>query len=187
MKKRSISIILFLALILLLFSCGPVKEGETSINTDAGELSFSAFSAVTLDGKPIDQSVFEGKKLTMINVWATFCGPCIREMPDLGRLSTAYGEEFQIIGIPLDVVDYRLIEREEELTKAKEIITEADADYLHLIPSGSLSRLFLSEVQSVPTTVFVDGNGNQIGEIYVGAMSEKEWAEIIEALLAHVK
>lgn len=184
MKKRLIFLSLLLLFLLLLSSCRSSRE---DVNTDVGELSFSAFTAVSLDGKAIDQSVFEGKKLTMINVWATFCGPCIREMPDLARLNEAYGEDFQIIGIPIDVVDYRLVAQDEELAKAKEITAETGAAYLHLIPSRPLQEILLSEVQSVPTTVFVDENGNQIGELYVGAMSEKEWAGIIEALLDSVK
>ena len=184
MKKCLVFLALLLLFLLLLSSCQTHRE---DVNTDAGELSFSAFTAVSLDGKAIDQSVFEGKKVTMINVWATFCGPCIREMPDLAKLNEAYGEDFQIIGIPIDVVDHRLVTQDEELAKAKEIAAETGAAYLHLIPSGSLQEILLSEVQSVPTTVFVDESGKQIGELYVGAMSEKEWAEIIEALLDSVK
>ena len=41
----------------------------------------------------------------MVNIWATFCSPCIREMPELAELNEAYGDNFQVIGIVVDAAD----------------------------------------------------------------------------------
>ena len=64
------------------------------------------FETVDINNNPFDQSVFTKSKLTMVNIWATFCGPCINEMPDLAELNKQYdNEKFQIVGIPVDIVD----------------------------------------------------------------------------------
>ena len=55
------------------------------------------FSAKDIDGKNVSEAVFADSKITMVNVWGTFCGPCIREMPDLGVLDKKYGDDFQIL------------------------------------------------------------------------------------------
>ncbi len=65
----------------------------------------SSFSATDLDGNAVDESIFSSSKLTMVNIWATFCGPCIGEMPDLGLLNEEYASEgFQVVGIVADVL-----------------------------------------------------------------------------------
>lgn len=184
MKKFLLILVSAILLASLLSSCG---EDNGGINTEKRDLSFYGFSAVSVDGQPVNQSVFADKKLTMINIWATYCGPCIREMPDLAKLNTAYGDDFQIIGIPVDVVDFRLLVQDDKMALAKDIIETTGADYLHIIPSGSLFSIHLDEVQAVPETVFVDKNGRQVGDIYLGSRTEEEWAVIIEALLESVK
>lgn len=152
---------------------------ETSV-TEAGlpeERLFGDFTTMTLEGEETDQEIFAQAELTMVNIWATFCGPCIREMPDLGILSQEYKEQdVQIIGMIADVA-----EAKEETALA--IVEYTQADYPHLILSEDLLQSYLGQVQVVPTTVFVDKEGKQVGEVYAGAKSKEEWAEILEELL----
>lgn len=175
---------MFLALLCALFltACG---QKQVEINAAPGEISFSGFSAMDFSGNVRSEEVFSERKLTMINIWATTCGPCVEEMPALVNLNVAYGEDFQVIGIPVDVVDRNLMKIQDRVKKAEEMMVTAD--YLHLVPSKSLMELHLSQVQLVPETIFVDSTGRQIGDVYPGAKSEEEWAEIIEALLEQMK
>ena len=138
---------------------------------------------------PVDSSVLKGKKLTMINIWATYCGPCINEMPFLGEISKEYADkDFQIIGIALDVVDYYTGGlSESQISLAKDIINRTGADYLHLVPSESLYNAKLSQVTSIPETIFVDENGCQVGESVIGGRSKEAWIEIIENRLEQVQ
>ena len=94
-----------LALFMLSFSaCGEDEKIENQPSEVQGVLS--SFNTTDIDSNQVDESVFKGKKLTMINIWATYCGPCINEMPALGKISREYaGEGFQIIGIPVDGID----------------------------------------------------------------------------------
>lgn len=140
------------------------------------------FSAMDLDGNQVDQTVFEGRKLTMVNVWGTFCGPCISEMPDLGKLNETYQDQgFQLLGIVADVLDQEGNPSETQIATAKEIVEKTGAGYPHLIPSaGMLPRL--SEVVYIPTTFFLDENGDILGSV-VGAKDLESWSAIVEGLL----
>ena len=143
------------------------------------------FTAEDLDGNPVDDSIFEGYGVTMVNVWATFCGPCIEEMPYLGTLAEEYASQgLQIVGIVSDVLA-RDGSYDEELTQlARDIAAETGADYLHLMPSADLQTRVLGSVQAVPTTFFVDEHGAQIGEAILGAQTEDAWRQVFDELLA---
>lgn len=173
--KRTIAVILTLALILT--ACGAFA-GET--------LNLSAFESTGLDGEKVDGTIFEGHTLTMINVWGTFCGPCLREMPDLEKLSQWYGDDFQLIGIPVDTVDYYGHTLPETVGEAKELLTALGVTYRQIMPSASLTELFLSGVQYVPTTIFADEAGNVLGAL-VGSRSFEEWKAVTDALMEALK
>ncbi|ODU76578.1 MAG: hypothetical protein ABT00_15155 [Bordetella sp. SCN 68-11] len=155
--------------------------------TEQPEGLFSLFAAETLEGETVDQSIFEGKTLTMINIWATFCSPCLDEMPDLAALNEAYADKgVQVVGIVIDMLNEDGTISEAQLENAKGIVAETGANYTHLLPSYDLIALKLQEVDSVPTTIFVDETGAQVGEDYIGARSQEKWSEIIDTLLEEV-
>ena len=61
---------------------------------------FGEFEVTDLDGKKVDKSIFQEADVTMVNVWATFCNPCLEEMPYLAELSKEYdSKNVQIIGL----------------------------------------------------------------------------------------
>ncbi len=147
----------------------------------------STFTSTAIDGNPVDAAIFSGSKLTMVNIWATFCTPCIEEMPDLGKLNTQYADKgFQIVGIIADAADGDGAIIENMVDLAREIVDATGADYLHILPSADINRLLLGNVTAVPTTIFVDDGGKQIGEAYVGSRTGDEWASIIDNLLKEV-
>ena len=92
---------LLAAALLLLSACGqaaaPAETSGAEETAPAGILS--SFDTVDLDGNAVDQGVFSEHKLTMVNIWATYCGPCISEMPDLGILAEEYEDKgLQVMG-----------------------------------------------------------------------------------------
>lgn len=179
-----------LALTLLLSGCGRSSNDDDDDDYDSsesGDSVFGSFTAKDLKGNTVDEDVFENCELTMVNIWATFCGPCINEMPDLGELDDAGGENFQVIGIVLDVTDPNGKVISSQKSKAEKIIDQTGADYLHILPNEDLNDAFLGQVQVVPTTVFVDKNGNQVGEVYTGSMSKEQWESVIEDLMEEVR
>src|SRR5699024_5930416 len=107
MKKNGLSAILLTdVLVTALCSCGKEEEPrdtKVSESTEepadtSGEALFGEFEAETIDGESVTQDIFGQSKLTMVNIWGTFCGPCIQEMPELGEISRSYDTgEFQMI------------------------------------------------------------------------------------------
>jgi len=140
------------------------------------------FTTDTLQGEAIDDSVFANAKVTMLNVWGTYCAPCLMEMPELGKLSADYADKgLQVIGLVCDVYEGKDIARDYAIELAGK--TGADG-YTHITVSDSVQSNIMSGVYAVPTTLFVDQNGNLICQPVVGASMYDRWAAAIDELLA---
>lgn len=206
MKKRTLMLCVMCALLVITVSgCGkPQDSGEdvsiTAENSseetvendaDSAELvenDFSSFQTWDFEGNEVDQSIFEDYDLTMINIWATFCTPCLSEMPELGELNEEYRDQgFQVIGIVIDLFNQDGSVSEEQFQLAVEIAAATNANYTHLLPSSDLIQIKLKDVTSVPETIFVNKNGALVGQSYLGARSKEAWAQIIDELLEEVK
>ena len=162
-------------------------EAPAITEAPAAKSVFGDFTAQDINMNEVSSSIFEGKKVTMVNIWATFCGPCITEMPYIGTLAKEYAEKgLQVVGIVIDAAEGNGEVDDSLLAEAKRIISETGADYLHILPSESLTKAYLNNVQFVPTTVFVDENGVRIGDEYVGGMSEADWRAVFDEMLEAV-
>jgi rhodanese-related sulfurtransferase/thiol-disulfide isomerase/thioredoxin len=167
---------------------GIIYNEPAPTDPEAATGVLSKFGAMDIDGRFVNEAVWSGYKLTMVNVWATFCGPCINEMPDLGKLSAEYQDkDFQIVGIVADSSDNTGEPIDDMVSLAKDIVKQTGADYKHILASSDLNTLLLNSVSAVPTTIFVDEKGSQVGEAYVGSRSEDEWKTIIDELLKEVE
>lgn len=154
------------------------EQGDTADLAD--QSAGIVFEAQDLEGNAVTESVFTQSRLTMVNVWATYCNPCLSEMPGLGELAGEYdAEQFQIIGIVSDVQEGA---EEEAVEYAVSLVSQTGADYMHLLLNESLFRSMLSGVSAVPTTFFVDENGEVLDTV-VGAMEKSAWKEKIDGLL----
>ena len=157
-----------------------VDESEDSesvtMNSQGGAQGY--FTTTDLYGNEVSQEIFAESKLTVVNVWATYCGPCIQEMPYLGELAEEYDStQVQFVGIPTDVYN------QEYLEYALSLVEETGADYTHLLLSEELYNWGLSDIQYVPTTFFVNSEG-EILDTVVGSMSKEDWKELIDSKLA---
>ncbi|MDE6944711.1 MAG: TlpA family protein disulfide reductase [Lachnospiraceae bacterium] len=156
------------------------ETGEEAEADKAGQSAGIAFEAQDLEGNIVTEEVFADSRLTMVNVWATYCNPCLSEMPELGELAGEYAtEEFQIIGIISDVQEGAELEN---TVYAATLVEQTGAAYPHLLLNESLFNAMLSGVSAVPTTFFVDENGEVLDTV-VGAMDKDSWKEKIDGLL----
>ena len=156
-------------------SSPPVQE-ETPSEEESSAI-FVTFEGTDLEGNTVSEDVFTQSKLTMVNVWATYCNPCLREMPGLGELAAEYdGSEFQIIGIVSDVREG------EDQALVESLVQQTGAIYPHLILNDSINNAFMGSVSGVPTTFFFDGEGMYLGGV-VGSAEKSEWEELIHGLL----
>ena len=153
---------------------------ETLTQEEASGASQIAFTCQDMDGNAVSETVFSESKLTMVNVWATYCNPCLGEMPGLGELAGEYeAGEFQIIGIISDVMEGA---DAATMDNAAALIEMTGASYTHLLLNESVYYALLTEVTAVPTTFFVNENGEVVDTV-IGAMEKTAWEEKINALL----
>lgn len=165
--------LLGIVILLLLGGCGKNKVQEK----EEGQIYFEGQDT---EGNIVSSSILSESKITMVNVWATYCIPCLREMPGLGELAKEYDPgDFQIIGIISDVQEGA---PEKTLDYAVRLIEQTGADYPHLLLNESLYRALLTEVNAVPTTFFLDENGTILDTV-VGSMEKAAWEERINGLL----
>ena len=131
-----------------------------------------SFTTVDMYGDTWTDACFAGHKLTVVNLWAYWCGPCVSEMPDLQKLAQAYADKgVQMIGV------YDANDEPENIKKAKELgilypCLRYTADFDPWMNTGY-----------IPVTIFVDENGKVKDEVYVGSRNYNAWAEIIEGYL----
>ena len=209
--KKSLSLLLAFILMLSLAACAsaetlpsgsgqPLPEATEQPRPSAEELSqtklalerteepaFSNFKSVALTGEAVDQSIFADHRLTMINIWGTYCNPCISEMPALGDLNREYEEgEFQVIGMIVDMLQSDGGVHPMAVEAAWAIIDATGADYMHLLPTDDIILMKLQYLTAVPETIFVDSQGNILtpDTPYLGARSYEDWKAIIDGLLA---
>ena len=162
------------------------SDSESTADASAGK--YGSFETTDLAGNVVTADVFADHKLTMINVWATYCSPCLQEMPELGELSKEYKDKgVQIIGIPIDTLEQDGTWSQSQVANAASLASQTGADYLHILPSQDLIQAGLSDIYAVPTTFFVDSSGNVTGDTYMGSKSKKEWEKIIDQTLENMK
>ena len=107
-----------------------------------------------LNGKTKKFSDFKGKPL-IINVWASWCGPCRAEMGSIERLAQRYnGKEFNVIGVSTD--DYR--------NKAAAFIEQTGITFENFLDSKLLLENMLG-ANTIPITILVDADGRVVGKI----------------------
>ena len=166
-------------------SSEPSMEAEEPEETPAPKVDSSkflvskvnAFSSLDMDGNVVTEDIFKNADYTMINLWGTFCGPCINEMPELEEINKSLPDNIQIIGIVSDVYpDYQY-----SLEDAKDIISQTGVTYTNIMCTNELQNDF-ANLMYVPTTIFVDCEGNVVCEVIEGAdiQSYKDQIELLK-------
>jgi len=141
-----------------------IKPSTTTLAGRPGEVAIGSYlSEATLDGlngKTKMFSAFKGKPL-IINIWASWCGPCRAEMGSLERLAQRYnGKDFNIIGISTD--DYR--------NKAVALIKQAGITFENFIDHKLLLENMLG-AKTIPLTLLVNADGRVLKKI----RGAREW------------
>lgn len=155
------------------------------IEDTIGKLKNWTFKTVDLEGNEVDQSVFGEADLTMVNIWATWCGPCKRELPDLGKLAKEYLKDkgVQLVGIVSDVMSEDT--DEDDLDLAKAILEDANAEYLNLrFDEATMQESVMKYITGIPTTFFVDKDGSVVGSVIVGSLEYDDFTAEVDQHLA---
>ena len=194
MKKTILTIAAILLLLAVLAACGTKPSGnqpDTSSpnggdEADKADSLLSQINAVTLGGEAITGADFAGEKLTVLNVWATWCPPCIDELPHLQEVSETYADKgVKIVGVMHDGIN-KLFEPQEDVIKAgKALLADAGADYTIILPDAALINGPISTMQYFPTTFFINADGDIIKTI-IGGKDAAGWGKEIDGALAEL-
>jgi len=116
---------------------------------------FSDFSGEDFDGNKVDDSLFSGNAVTVVNFWFTGCKPCVAELSKLNELNDAIKSMGgEVVGINTETFDGK---------------------YRNLsIDSSSAAGKYASEIMAFPTTILVDRNGNIVGEPMLGGIDNQD-------------
>ena len=154
------------AVALLITGCGDsadINESSSTAQASPVAKNIPTFTAKTITGETVTNEIFASKKITIVNIWGTFCPPCIAEMPELGEMARTLPTDAQIIGFVCDAS-----EESSQIQKAIQITQEANADFVNIIPNAQLLK-FMENVEAVPTTIFVNSKGEVVGRAVIGA------------------
>ena len=133
------------------------------------------FTVTDEEGNPVNLYDFLGKPI-ILNFWASWCGPCRSEMPDLQKAFETYGEDIHFLMV--DLTD----NSRETVEAAKNYITQAGYTFPIYFDS-TLSAASAYGAYSIPMTYFIGAEGQPIAR-YVGAMSSDILQQGIDLLLS---
>ena len=129
--------------------------GHQPSGTDIGAM-MPEYSATMLDGSKFDVASMRGK-VVLLNLWATWCGPCRTEIPELQMMRQKYAARgFEIVGVSVD---------ESGPEAVKTFVDEQKVTYpIALDPDSKLASIFQTSV--LPTSVLLDRNGRIVWKKY---------------------
>ena len=158
----------------------PAGNDMTTPPDDGSMQKFPAFEGKDLDGNPVkSDELFSGNAVTVVNFWFTTCNPCVGELAELDALNKELAEKG---GALIGVNTFTLDGDEAAISEAKDVLAKKNATYQNVyFASDGEAGKFTENIFAYPTTYVVDRNGNIVGEPIVGAITEKNQAETLQA------
>ena len=193
--KKFLKIMIALSIFVMLTACAKKSESnnknkdtENTTTVEAAELQdvgIDKFDFQTLDiidGEMIKSEEFYAEKpLTFINIWGTFCSPCIEEMPELEKLNQKYKDKMNFLGVVSDTNATMSTNVEEAI----QILDKSGVTYTNIMPNPTMEDT-MNKISVIPTTLIVKSDGTVLGG-FVGAMSYEQWDNAVSKVLEENK
>ena len=127
-------------------------------------------------GEETNLAAFQGEVL-VVNLWATWCAPCVEEMPTLGALQERFAGRLRVIPVSVD--------SEGDRAKAQAQLAELTGGRLPFLIDITRGVLFDAQAPGMPVTIIYDAEGRELARLAGGAdWSSDETAALLEAVLA---
>ena len=158
----------------------PPDDGSMQKSDDGSMQKFPTFEGKDLDGNTVkSDELFSANAVTVVNFWFTTCNPCVGELSDLDALNKELAEKG---GSLIGVNTFTLDGDEAAISEAKDVLAKKGATYQNVyFNSDGAAGKFTTNIFAYPTTYVVDRNGNIVGDPIVGAITEKNQAEALQA------
>ena len=148
-------------------------ENINEKNPVAGQI-LKDISATDIEGNSIDETIFNGHKVTVLNLWATWCGPCVEEMPEFEEASKNYKtEDVQFLGLIIDSED----------DEVKDLLKQLSITYPQIKADEQLKEQIIKSFDYVPVTLFVDENGKILENFVPGGTTKETLEKMLDGML----
>ncbi|WP_448905566.1 TlpA family protein disulfide reductase [Gemella sp.] len=191
MKKLTILSATLLSSALILSACSSASDKKEETNKQTATSSTSEnkaiqafdFTAMDKDGKTVKLSDFKGKKV-YINMWASWCGPCMREIPELEKTYQKLKNNKDVVFLSMTSPNDSEFKNQSPQDKGKDVILnkakELGVTYPVLFDVND--RFIINyAIRSFPTHIFINSDGT-IGNRIAGAVTEESLTKEIEKL-----
>ncbi len=149
----------------------PLRDAPTRPLKPVAEMNWTTF-----DGPVQKLKDFQGK-VVILDFWATYCPPCIEEIPHLKELKKKYGNDLVLIGLHVG--------GEEDRPKVPEFVDRLQIDYPLATPEDSLTQYIFGQESAIPQTAIFDRSGKLVKKI-VGFNPEIK-VQLDEAVAATIR
>ena len=125
------------------------------------------FETVDIDGNPVSSdALFAQHEITMLNLWATWCSPCVGELSELNEVNEKLGQmDGAVVGLLNDD------KSPENIETAKRFLSENNVQYLNILAPDNMNDVIRQS--SFPMTVFVNREGVIVGRTLLGTVGDK--------------
>ncbi|MGL4982901.1 MAG: TlpA family protein disulfide reductase [Treponemataceae bacterium] len=155
--KRNLVVLVFLALLANTFA--------QTVGLKVGNLA-PDFMLTTLEAKDVKLSDYRGKPV-FLNFWATWCPPCVKEMPAMEKIHQNYSQNITVLAVNVG----------EQIKPVRDFINKNKLTFSILLDrQSSIARVY--SVQAIPTTFILDDKG-VIVAVRRGTLTEKEMQELV--------
>jgi thiol-disulfide isomerase/thioredoxin len=141
----------FLGSVLFCFLAAPSFAQQPTIRFVRNPDAAPNFQLTTLEGKPLSLADYKSKVI-LLNFWATWCGPCRAEVPDLVELQNKYKDQLQIIGLVVD---------DDDMDAIKKFVDEFAINYPVALATDAL-RTEYGGIPALPTSFLLDAEGRVV-------------------------
>jgi peroxiredoxin len=164
--------ITIVAAILGLVACSPTKPAKPVVRDDNQRKHAPDFALKDANGKLVHLADYKGK-VVLLDFWATWCGPCVIEIPWFTEFQRKYKDRgFEVLGVSMDDDGWKAI---------NPFVAKRKINYRVVLGDDKTGDQY-GGLEALPTTFVIDRSG-RIASVHVGLANKKDFEDAIEKLL----